>query len=181
MHFLPSKRSSFRLGEVGEELILFANNERRETPLGNAFQFLFCAQSLSRVLLFATPQTVARQAALPMGILQARIVEWIAIPFSRGSFQPWDRTQVFHIPGVFFTTWATREVLLSFYSTITQMDEPGLPVQHQDHVKLCLPQITLVSQAQFFTLRAGKPLTQMKELYNLLNALKAWVVLNSNI
>ena len=116
-HFLPSKRSSFGLGEVGEELILFANNkQRRETPsLGNSFQFLCCAccaQSLSCVRLFATPQTVARQAPLSIGILQARILEWIAIPFSRRSFQPWNRTQVFHIPGVFFTIWATREVLL---------------------------------------------------------------------
>ena len=43
------------------------------------------------------------------GILQARILEWIAIPFSRGSFQPRDWTQVFHIAGKFFTSWATRE------------------------------------------------------------------------
>lgn len=53
------------------------------------------------------------------------------------------------------------------------MDEPGLQVWHQEHVKLCLLQVTLVSQARFFTLRAGKSLTQMKELYNLLNALEA--------
>ena len=32
-------------------------------------------------------------------ILQARIQEWVAIPFSRGSFQPRDRTQVSHIVG----------------------------------------------------------------------------------
>ena len=37
------------------------------------------------------------------GILQTRIVEWAAIPFSRGSFQPGDRTQVSHIAGGFFT------------------------------------------------------------------------------
>ena len=43
------------------------------------------------------------------GILQARILEWLAFPFSRGSSQPKDRTQVFHIVGRFFTTWATRE------------------------------------------------------------------------
>ena len=42
-------------------------------------------------------------------ILQARIQEWVAIPFSRGSFQPRDRTQVSHIVGWFFTIWATRE------------------------------------------------------------------------
>ena len=43
------------------------------------------------------------------GILQARILEWVAIPFSRGSSQPRDRTQVSCIAGGFFTTWTTRE------------------------------------------------------------------------
>ena len=43
------------------------------------------------------------------GILQARILEWIAFPFSRGSFQPRDWTQVSRIAGRFFTIWATRE------------------------------------------------------------------------
>ena len=42
------------------------------------------------------------------GILQARILEWVALPFSRGSSQPRDRTQVSHIAGGFFTSWATR-------------------------------------------------------------------------
>ena len=38
------------------------------------------------------------------GILQARILEWVAIPFSRGSSQPRDRTQVSCIASGFFTT-----------------------------------------------------------------------------
>ena len=42
-------------------------------------------------------------------ILQARILEWIAISFSRGSFQPRDRTWVSCIAGRFFTICATRE------------------------------------------------------------------------
>ena len=48
------------------------------------------------------------------GILQARILEWVAFPFSRGSSQPRDWTQVSHIAGGFFTSWATREALISF-------------------------------------------------------------------
>ena len=44
------------------------------------------------------------------GIFQARILEWVAISFSRGSSQSRDRTQVFHIVGRCFTVWATREV-----------------------------------------------------------------------
>ena len=42
-------------------------------------------------------------------ILQARILEWVAFPFSRGSSQPRKRTQVSCIEGEFFTSWATRE------------------------------------------------------------------------
>ena len=47
-----------------------------------------CAQSLSCVQLFVTPWTVACQARLSMGILQVRILEWVAMPSSRGSSQP---------------------------------------------------------------------------------------------
>ena len=43
------------------------------------------------------------------GILQARILAWVAYPFSRGSSQSRDRTQVSHIAGGFFTSWVTRE------------------------------------------------------------------------
>ena len=41
------------------------------------------------------------------GILQARILEWVAFPFLRGSSQPRDQTQVSHIVARFFTSWAT--------------------------------------------------------------------------
>ena len=44
-------------------------------------------------------------------ILQARVLEWVAIPFSRGSSQPRDRTQVSRIAGRHFNLWATREAL----------------------------------------------------------------------
>ena len=43
------------------------------------------------------------------GILQARILEGVAFPFSRGSSQPRDRTQVSHVTGRFFTSCAIRE------------------------------------------------------------------------
>ena len=43
------------------------------------------------------------------GIFQARILEWIAISFSRGSSWPRDQTQVSHIGGRRFNLWATRE------------------------------------------------------------------------
>ena len=49
-----------------------------------------CAQSLSRAQLFVTPWTVAHQAPLSIGILQTRILEWVAMSSSTGSSQPWD-------------------------------------------------------------------------------------------
>ena len=56
-----------------------------------------------------------------MRVLQARILEWVAMPFSRGSSQPRDRAQVSCIAGRFFTVGARREVLhveLDLYKTI---------------------------------------------------------------
>ena len=44
-----------------------------------------------------------------LGILQARILQWVAIPFSRGSSPPWGRTQGSRIAGRFFTVWVTKE------------------------------------------------------------------------
>ena len=55
-------------------------------------------KSLSRVWLFVTPQTY-----IVCGILQARILEWVAFPFSRGSSQPRGWTEVSCIAGRFFT------------------------------------------------------------------------------
>ena len=43
------------------------------------------------------------------GILQARILEWEAVPFSRGSSQPRDQTQISCLAGGFFTIWAIGE------------------------------------------------------------------------
>ena len=56
-------------------------------------------KSFSRVWLFDTVH----------GIFQTRILEWVAVPFSRGSSPPKDQTQVSHVAGGFFTSWATRE------------------------------------------------------------------------
>ena len=60
-----------------------------------------------------TPKTVAHQALLSILVLQARILEWVVISFSRGSFWPRDQTRVSGIAGRFFTIWATREAEFS--------------------------------------------------------------------
>ena len=69
---------------------------------------LCCAYLL--VSDFLTLLAVAHQAPLSMGISQARILRWVAMPSSRGSSQPRDQTQISCIAGGFFTIWATREV-----------------------------------------------------------------------
>ena len=58
------------------------------------------------------------QSCLPLwhhgivhGVLQDRILDWVVIPFSRGSCQPRDWTQVSHTARGFLTSWATREAL----------------------------------------------------------------------
>ena len=60
--------------------------------------------------LFANPWPVATLPGSSVyGILQTRILELVAIPFSRGSSWPRDQTLVSCIAGRFFTTWTTRE------------------------------------------------------------------------
>ena len=77
---------------------------------------MYCAKSLSHVQLFATPQTIAHKTPLPMGILQVKILEWIAMPSFKGSAQPRERTQVSGIAGRFFTIWATREEVVNYWA-----------------------------------------------------------------
>ena len=57
-------------------------------PLENKDPLCCAVLSHSVVSDSVTPWTVAHQAPLSMGILQARILEWVAYPFSRGSSQP---------------------------------------------------------------------------------------------
>ena len=79
------------------------------------WMYVLCCGVLNCLIIsdFATPWTVAHQALLSMGILQARILEWVAMPSSSGSSWPRERTQVSCIAGGFFNSWATREALWS--------------------------------------------------------------------
>ena len=52
------------------------------------------------------------------GIFQARILEWVAIPFSRGSCQPRDWTQASRTGSGFLIVWATREALKALVKAI---------------------------------------------------------------
>ena len=69
---------------------------------------LLCVcKSLSCVWLFVTPMDCSPPGSSIHGIFQARILEWVAISFSRRSSWPRDGTRVSCIAGRFFTVWAT--------------------------------------------------------------------------
>ena len=76
------------------------------------------------------------------GILQVRILEWVAIPFSRGSSQPKNRTQVSCMTSRFFTIWATREALCVSWviskarNKSSQMERWYLPSKQAWHVEV---------------------------------------------
>ena len=66
--------------------------------------------TFSHVWRFVTPWTVAPTGSSVQGILQARILVWVAIPFSRGSSWPRDQTHVSCLAGRFFTVGATMKL-----------------------------------------------------------------------
>ena len=75
------------------------------------------------------------------GILQARILEWVAISFSKGSSRPRDQTQVSNIAGRRFNLCTTKKAL-KYKNTVSggQWFTPSLPhTHHSCQVSLCVP------------------------------------------
>ena len=70
---------------------------------------IHCAMQLlaQLCLTLCDPMDCSMSGSSVHGIFYARILEWVAIPFSKGSSQPRDRTWVSCIAGRFFTVWAT--------------------------------------------------------------------------
>ena len=76
------------------------------------------------------PMDCSRPDSSVHGILQARILQWVAIPFSRGSSQPRDQIQVSCIAGGFFTISIYLEKEMATDSSIlawrnTRTEKPG--------------------------------------------------------
>ena len=92
---------------------------------------------LSRVWLLATPWTVAYQAPLSMGFFQARILEWVAISYSRGSSWPRGPTCVscigrwilYHCPPEYCCHRSVAKLCPTFCNPI-DCSTPGFPVLH---------------------------------------------------
>ena len=93
-------------------------NERR-----NVTQSHKEGKSLSPIWLFVNPWTEVH------GILQARILKWMVVPFSRGSSQPRDEIQVSCTAGGFFTSWATEETTVNVKTiNLKSWNHPDLKV-----------------------------------------------------
>ena len=74
--------------------------------------FSFLSEAIQSCLTLCNPMDWSLSGSSIHGIFQARVLEWVAISFSRGSSQPRDQTQVSRIVGRRFTIWATREAHL---------------------------------------------------------------------
>ena len=76
-----------RLNSTAQHNLSQRSKKKKERPQeANYFILYIYAQSLSGVQLFSTTWTAAFKAPLSMGILQARILEWVAMPFLQGIF-----------------------------------------------------------------------------------------------
>ena len=69
----------------------------------------WCLQTVVLEKILFDPMDCSLPGSSDDGILQVRILEWVAISLCRGSSQPRNRTQVSCTAGRFFTIWATRE------------------------------------------------------------------------
>ena len=86
--------------------------QEKEETFGVIFQSLPESLPVSKVKVIQSCPTHCNPMDYTVhGILQSRILEWVTIPFSMGSSQPKNQTQASHIPGRFFTSYATREAL----------------------------------------------------------------------
>ena len=80
-------------------------------PYLGGIQIMQCVLVTQSCLTLCNPMDCSLPVSSVHGILQARILEWVAIFFSRGSSWPRDQTWVTCIAGGFCTVWATMEAL----------------------------------------------------------------------
>ena len=89
-----------------QECLLDPSKVWREAQLWWA---MCCCLVAKSCLTLCDPMDYSSPGPSVHGIFQARILEWVAFPFSRASSQPRDWTQVSCITSRFFTIWASRE------------------------------------------------------------------------
>ena len=89
-----------------------------------------CAQSC---LTLCSSRDCSSPGSSIHGILQARILEWVAIPFSRGSSQPRDWNRVSCIAGKFFTIWTTSLFFIGMHFLSKELNQINSVVNFLDH------------------------------------------------
>ena len=120
---------------VQSAFLIFFFNKNRDF-LFSVPQFLgwFLDKKVSEVaqsfLTLRNPVDCSLPGSSIHGILQVRILEWVAISFSGGSSQPRDWTQVSCIAGRCFTLWATREAP-DFWTKATQIKYLPFNIKHK--------------------------------------------------
>ena len=95
---IPGTGESGGLPSVGSHRV---GHDWRDLAAAAAVSEVKVTQSCKPMVLVSLPGSSVR------GILQARILEWVAVPFSRGSSQPRDGTRISHTAGGFFINCAT--------------------------------------------------------------------------
>ena len=142
---------------VLEEMFLISIEGRKSTHLKGSYmdqktvaqtprprtkwdcQYLTGCPSESEVaqscLILCDPMHYSLPGSSIQGIFQARVLEWVAISLSRGSFRPRGWIQVSHIAGRCFTTWATRDAQGGEHSWMGLDDTCPRGVQQSPHFR----------------------------------------------
>ena len=106
-----------------------------------------CCHSVTKLYLtFCDPVDYSPTGSSLHGILQARILEWVAMSFSRGSSRPADRTHISCIGSRILHCWATWEALMGVSSEETLFSssrKPSLIRSGRDHLSLSAPALVL--------------------------------------
>ena len=110
------------------------------------------AQSLSCVWLFVNPLDYSLPGSSVHGIFQARMMQWFAVPFSRGSSQPRDQTHISRVSCIdrwILYCWAPGEALLKLTWPVFYVETVLLLLllSHFSRVRLCATQETAAHQA----------------------------------
>ena len=107
------------------------------------------------------------------GILQARILEWAAIPFFRESSWPRDWTYASCIAGGFFTIWATRETLRKCDACMYMLEKAMAP--HSSTLAWKIPWMEEPGGPQSMgLLRVGQDLATLLSLFTFLHWRRQW-------
>jgi len=107
------------------------------------------------------PKDCSSPGSSAHGILQARILEWVAMPASRRSSRPRDQSQIFCNAGRFFTVWATNDLLgrsMQWENSWLGSKSPSFWVTYLYLVVQKVKNLLAMEKTQFLIPESGRPL-----------------------